>query len=86
MADIGYPIIEQVNYDKNVPDELNNLVGADVAKRRLLLEYPTVYVIYSPNKRGGYEVYVGETNDIDRRTSEHLLEDPKSERMGKSYH
>ncbi|GEP25260.1 DUF2075 domain-containing protein [Lentilactobacillus diolivorans] len=77
MADIGYPIIEQVNYDKNVPDELNNLVGADVAKRRLLLEYPTVYVIYSPNKRGGYEVYVGETNDIDRRTSEHLLEDPK---------
>ena len=47
----------------------------DVATRRLLLKYPTVYVIYQESD-GAYQVYVGETNDIAQRTKTHLEVDP----------
>ena len=42
--------------------------------KELLLEYPVVYIVYDKSK-GGYRVYVGETNDIEQRTQEHLGED-----------
>ena len=47
----------------------------DEATRRLLLKYPTVYVIYQKSN-GEYQVYVGETNDIAQRTKTHLEVDP----------
>lgn len=47
----------------------------DEATRRLLLKYPTVYVIYQEFD-GAYQVYVGETNDIAQRTKTHLEVDP----------
>lgn len=47
----------------------------DEATRRLLLKYPTVYVIYQESD-GAYQVYVGETNDIAQRTKTHLEVDP----------
>ena len=60
-------------------DHLENfLVEAaqeDEATRRLLLKYPTVYVIYQESD-GAYQVYVGETNDIAQRTKTHLEVDP----------
>ncbi len=48
---------------------------------RLILRYPTVYVVYhgSRNVHSGrpeYTVYVGETNDIVHRTFQHLHADP----------
>lgn len=75
MSDIGYPIIEKIKYDSQATDNLTDVIDGDKLKRRLLMEYPTVYIIYSPIKSGGYKVYVGETNDIERRTEQHLNED-----------
>ncbi|AIT59972.1 DNA/RNA helicase domain-containing protein [Corynebacterium doosanense] len=44
--------------------------------RSLLLNYPTVYIIYA-NTPDGYKVYVGETNSFEQRTRTHLLSDPR---------
>lgn len=77
MSDIGYPVIEQIKYDPQATGELEDAINGDKLKHKLLMDYPTVYVIYSPIKSGGYKVYVGETNDIERRTEQHLNEDPK---------
>lgn len=39
-------------------------------QKELLLDYPVVY-IHNWNKAGLYEVYIGETNDVVRRTRQH---------------
>ena len=44
------------------------------ADKELILEYPVVYIVYDKSKKG-YHVYVGETNDIEQRTREHLIEE-----------
>lgn len=40
-------------------------------KKELILDYPTVYILYWQSGKQ-YEVYVGETSNIIRRTMEHL--------------
>ena len=55
----------------------------DEETRRLLLKYPTVYVIYQ-EADGAYQVYVGETNDIAQRTKTHLEVDPDKIDLGSS--
>ncbi|WP_236723718.1 GIY-YIG nuclease family protein [Lactiplantibacillus plantarum] len=52
--------------------------------RELIFEYPTVYLIYDKLGSGRssndpkFKVYVGETNDISRRTRQHLKDTGKS--------
>ena len=52
--------------------------------RELIFEYPTVYLIYDKLVSGRssndpkFKVYVGETNDISRRTRQHLKDTGKS--------
>lgn len=41
-----------------------------------LFEYPTVYLIIDRGPKNQYQIYVGETNDIQQRTRQHLLDDP----------
>ncbi|WP_165165089.1 DNA/RNA helicase domain-containing protein [Corynebacterium qintianiae] len=48
----------------------------DEFTQKILLQYPTVYIIYAKTG-GGYRVYVGETNDIAQRTHTHLASDPR---------
>ncbi|QDD70402.1 ATP-dependent exonuclease [Lactobacillus amylovorus] len=75
------PIIYPVKYDINTATELNdqirNQFSDDENKQSLLIDYPTVYIIDDPEKVNQYTVYVGETNDIQRRTIQHLDADPK---------
>lgn len=57
-------------------EELSAAQGMAAERRnKLLREYPTVYVVHEPAD-GQYEVYVGETTDIVRRTQTHLTADP----------
>lgn len=65
---ISTPIIENVPFSE---DGLKQLEKID--NKKLLLEYPTVYIIYS-ERNGMYQVYVGETNNIKQRTKEHFRE------------
>ena len=76
------PVIFDTKYDVESANELENKIHDEYKNNKLaeklLIEYPTVYIINSKisgNKE--YSVYVGETNDIQRRTIEHLGEDPK---------
>lgn len=48
----------------------------DQQTKQLLLNYPTVYVVYRQDQ-GRYRVYVGETNDIAQRTRTHLTSDTR---------
>lgn len=69
---MGNPIIHKTSYSLKGIDELNALSGDE---RRYLLEYPTVYVLNSGQKKKSdskYDVYVGEANSITHRTKQHL--------------
>lgn len=81
--DLKEPIIYKTDYNVETAGQLDNKIREkyvqDQEKRMLLTEYPTVYVINDPidKKESQYTVYVGETNDIQRRTLQHLDADPK---------
>lgn len=44
---------------------------------KYLLRYPTVYIINDEKRDNDFEVYVGETADINNRTKQHLNVDTK---------
>lgn len=67
MANVNDPVVEKISFNKNV------LRLLDERNEQLLLDYPTVYIIYAENK-DSYSVYVGETNNIKQRTREHFQE------------
>lgn len=64
-------------------DEYSELDVAFLQYLHYVLDYPTVYVVYSEaqNRYSGkpeYTAYVGETNNIIQRTVQHLETDPKT--------
>lgn len=80
---IPSPIIYQTKYDRSIAKNLDQEIKTNFSqndKSKLLINYPTVYIINEDNKRkkAKYTVYVGETNDIQRRTLQHLDSDPSS--------
>ena len=81
---LAYPIIYQTSYDPDNAVQLKEQIKStyinDSHKSTILTEYPTVYVIndVTDNQKNNFTVYVGETNDIQRRTLQHLDVDPKN--------
>lgn len=79
------PFIERVPYNGDFETALATAHGErDESDRddwvRHQLRFPTVYVIRSRRKvkyGSRYTVYVGETNDIKKRTRQHLYQDPR---------
>lgn len=70
-------VIESFSYSVDSLERfLAETTKADNETSKLLLNYPTVYVIYQVSD-GGYSVYVGETNNIAQRTRTHLEVDPE---------
>ena len=69
-----FPVIKKVNYSSKSFEELTNSIAGDEREFRLLVKFPTVYIVFSKIKNREYEVYVGETNNIERRTFQHLHE------------
>lgn len=65
------PIIQQIVYGPDVKEKLSVAVATEPRQLKYLLNYPTVYIIKDKNDRK-YRVYVGETNDIQRRTDQHI--------------
>lgn len=57
-------IVEKVSYNYFSKSEINN---------SLLLDYPSVYIVQSTFNKN-IKVYVGETNNIEYRTKQHLME------------
>ena len=82
MDKIKSPIIYETKYNLNHARQLSEKIENHVPleNQKFLLNYPTVYVInnqLAKSRQSGYTVYVGETNDIQRRTLEHLEVDPE---------
>lgn len=73
MAKLPKPVIQEVNFSKDGLVTIKQ--KAQGVQAELLLEFPTVYVVYDRLKQDAYDVYVGETNNIEQRTQQHLLDD-----------
>lgn len=79
------PFIQRVRYDDQFAVSLETAYGERAEDERAdwithQLNYPTVYVVRSRREYEHgfrYKVYVGETNDIKKRTRQHLYQDPK---------
>lgn len=54
---IRQPIISEVTYGDNFATELINNINNDKEKEKLLLDYPTVYIIRDKNDKEQYTVY-----------------------------
>ena len=65
------PLIYKIeDNEKALLDFRDKMRAEKESVRNIILEYPTVY-IHSCEKNNQYEVYVGETSDIIRRTRQH---------------
>lgn len=86
---ISKPIVEEINYNNESLNNFEEHLNSDDKESKILFKYPTIYVVNNQiqkNKQssGQYSVYVGETNDIRRRTSEHLQIDAKDDDFWKN--
>lgn len=70
------PMIKEYPYNNQGLKELEE--GESREESKLISRYPTVYVVNDKKKKKIYSVYVGETNNIAKRTAQHLHDDPKS--------
>ena len=69
---VANPIIRKIEDTQAALDffESVTLPAEDEKTQDILMNFPTVY-IHNWQESGDFEVYVGETNDIFRRTREH---------------
>lgn len=81
LQDKYSPIIGKVNYNSFSVKAIKELDFSEKDKQ-LILDYPTVYIIDDKisDKKHNYNVYVGETTDINRRTKQHLNDDIRNGR------
>lgn len=75
---VNPPHIREVPYSRDgVTQFVDNLASTPGApETTYLLTYPTVYVI-KDSQDSSCEIYIGESNDIERRTIQHLTADVK---------
>lgn len=73
MSAISKPIIKEVDYTSESLEELK-ISPMSENDYKYLFDYPTVYIVNDKNKKK-FNVYVGETTDIVRRTAQHLKDD-----------
>lgn len=70
------PMIKEYPYNNQGLKELEE--GESREESKIISRYPTVYVVNDKKKKKIYSVYFGETNNIAKRTAQHLHDDPKS--------
>ncbi len=72
MSTIANPIIRKIKDNKEELDKFEKecMTMEDEKTRDIIVNFPTVY-IHNWEDSGAYEVYVGESNDIFKRTRQH---------------
>ena len=80
MVKIKSPIVREIEYSSNSLVNLKSQLKSSEHKNdiKFLFDYPVVYIV-NDEKNDQFSVYVGETADIIRRTSQHLTDDIKKE-------
>lgn len=78
------PVIYQIRDSEKALKELRSTLESqqEEIKKELLFEYPVVYIHNCPNK-DYYEVYIGETSDIIKRTRQHFNNSCNNEKWQK---
>ncbi len=71
------PIIKEIKDTREALDYFENEILPQESEKTqdIIMNYPTVY-IHNWDETGKYEVYVGESNDVFRRTREHYDNSP----------
>ena len=72
MSSVAKPIIKQIEDNQDALDffETVLLPAEDEKTQNIIMNFPTVY-IHNWRQSGDFEIYVGESNDIFRRTRQH---------------
>ena len=72
MTNIAKPIIKQIKDNQEALDFFENILlpAEDEKTQEIIANFPTVY-IHNWQDSGDFEVYVGESNDIFKRTRQH---------------
>lgn len=72
MTNIAKPIIKQIKDNREALDYFEDIVlpAEDEKTQEIIANFPTVY-IHNWQDSGDFEVYVGESNDIFKRTRQH---------------
>ena len=72
MTNIAKPIIKQIKDNREALDFFENILlpAEDEKTQEIIVHFPTVYIHYWLDS-GDFEVYVGESNDIFKRTRQH---------------
>ena len=72
MTNIAKPIIKQSKDNREALDFFENILlpAEDEKTQEIIANFPTVY-IHNWQDSGDFEVYVGESNDIFKRTRQH---------------
>ena len=80
MVKIKSPIVREIEYTSDSLVNLRNQLKFSEHKNdiKFLFDYPVVYIV-NDEKKNQFSVYIGETTDILRRTSQHLIADIKKE-------
>lgn len=73
---VAKPIIRQIKDNSESLDffETVSLPSEDEKTRKIIMDFPTVY-IHNWKDSGDFEVYVGESNNIFKRTRQHYTHD-----------
>ena len=80
MVKIKSPIVREIKYSSSSLVNLKSQLKSSENKNdiKFLFDYPVVYIV-NDEKNNQFSVYVGETANIIRRTSQHLTDDIKKE-------
>ena len=80
MVKIKNPIVREIEYSSSSLVNLKSQLKSSEHKNdiKFLFDYPVVYIV-NDEKKNRFSVYIGETTDIIRRTSQHLIDDIKKE-------
>lgn len=80
MVKIKSPIVREIEYSSSSLVNLKSQLKSSENKNdiKFLFDYPVVYIV-NDGKKNQFSVYIGETTDIIRRTSQHLIDDIKKE-------
>ncbi len=65
------PIIKKINDKEKYLKNLENNFDNNEEEKNIIMNYPIVYIHNWESGQAEYEVYVGESNDIIKRTKEH---------------
>lgn len=91
MSKTSAPIIYELDYNNETMKTFKDVVLKEKkTNAKYLLYYPTVYIIHEQDSSKKFSVYIGETSDIKRRTTQHLNDDIRNredwESLAKSDH